>query len=134
MMHHLKALYRQRWEPGMLRLVFDIEDDTGIAVRKDLFSLKHHLSILQLRRAKANPNHLIGISNLMGQLSAGNSDGKAVGAESAGVESAAESASAGGGGAESPGDDSPVVESGRCVESSSGAPPLIRGFTSYRFE
>lgn len=36
----------------MLSLVFDVEDETGIVAQQDLFSLKRHLHILQLRRAQ----------------------------------------------------------------------------------
>ena len=36
----------------MLCLAFEVEDDTGIAVQKDIHSLERHLSILQLRRAQ----------------------------------------------------------------------------------
>lgn len=48
----LKLYIQQQWDPGMLRLAFDVEDETGIAAQKALFSLERHLCVLQLRRAQ----------------------------------------------------------------------------------
>ena len=35
----------------MLHLICDVEDDTAIAVQKDLHNLEPHISILQLRKS-----------------------------------------------------------------------------------
>ena len=35
----------------MLSLICDVEDDTAIAVQRDLHNLKRHISVLQLRKS-----------------------------------------------------------------------------------
>ena len=43
---------QQEWDPGMLSLISDdIEDQTVIAIQRDLHSLERHISVLQLRKA-----------------------------------------------------------------------------------
>ena len=48
----LKLYVQQQWDPGMLSLICDIEDETAIAIQKDLHSLERHISVLQLRKAR----------------------------------------------------------------------------------
>ena len=35
----------------MLSLISDIEDQTAVAVQRDLHSLEHHITVLQLRKS-----------------------------------------------------------------------------------
>ena len=46
-----KSINLQQWDPGMLRLICDVEDDTAIAVQRDLHNLECHISVLQLRKS-----------------------------------------------------------------------------------
>ena len=47
----LKLYAQQQWDPGMLSLICnDIEDETAVAVQRDLNSLERHITIIQLRK------------------------------------------------------------------------------------
>ena len=46
-----KSINLQQWDPRMLSLICDVEDDTAIAVQRDLHNLKCHISVLQLRKS-----------------------------------------------------------------------------------
>ena len=48
----LKLYVQQQWDPGMLSLICDVEDETAIAIQRDLHSLERHISVLQLRKAR----------------------------------------------------------------------------------
>ena len=57
-----KSINLQQWDPRMLSLIRDVEDDTAIAVQRDLHNLECHISVLQLRESKIalpNINHFI---------------------------------------------------------------------------
>ena len=46
----LKLYVQQQWDPGMLSLICDdIEDNTAVAVQRDLNSLERHITTIQLR-------------------------------------------------------------------------------------
>ena len=47
----LKLYVQQQWDPGMISLVSDVEDQTAIAIQRDLYNLERHISVLQLRKA-----------------------------------------------------------------------------------
>lgn len=48
----LKLYVQQQWDPGMLSLLCEVEDESALAVQKDLSNLERHLSILQLRKTQ----------------------------------------------------------------------------------
>ena len=99
----LKLYIQQQWDPGMLSLAFEVEDDTGIAVQKDIYSLECHLSILQLRRAqKQTPitsyfQSCGAAEGVAQEAAAGSTSTRGAGAGGAGAESLGTGASAGAG-------------------------------------
>ena len=46
-----KSINLQQWDPGMLSLICGVEDNTAIAVQRDLYNLEHHISVLHLRKS-----------------------------------------------------------------------------------
>ena len=45
----LKLYVQRKWDPAMLSLISDVEDQTAMAIHRDLHSLERHISVLQLR-------------------------------------------------------------------------------------
>ena len=45
-----KSINLQQWDPRMLSLIY-VDDDTAIAVQRDLNNLECHISVLQLRKS-----------------------------------------------------------------------------------